>query len=663
MSMMDYFQPSNSWAILAAHSATSGAVGVFVIYIVAVLVIAWLSNKMIRSKDFLNEYFLGSRSLGLWAFALTFAATSSSGGSFIGFPSMVYSHGWVVALWIGGYMIVPIVAMALLGKRLNQIARLRGSITMPDVLRDRFNSPLLGTVATLLIVFFMIFNLVAQFKGGSVILQSLLQDEPLFEQLSQWFGHAISGMPFLGEATGKPGYLLSLLVFALVVIVYTAYGGFRAVVWTDVMQGLVMLSGVLILLPLTIWSVGGLDRANREIARMTPPNHVLLRLTVTQPSTQELLVIPHNSWLVQQVGEDRRVFRTKIRCEVPVGQIVAQFRRSSEIVEDIPAIELTYAAHKESQAEADGLSAILVEVVSSEAYQYGANQPGVYVYGPGPDPKKVDGFLPISLAVSFFFMWTFSTAGQPSNMVRLMAFSNTRTLRRAIFTVSIYYTLIYIPLLLIFCCARVLLPGWETEPDRIMPEMARATSALANMPWLAGLLLAAPFAAVMSTMDSFLLMISSAVVRDVYQQNFNPSATEKTIKRITYATTLIVGLIGMVVAINPPPQLQDIIVFTGTGLSTSFLVAVFLALYWPRFNLPGVFGAILAGFGSHVALYAIGTLQHPKYAMTAYEPFGFHPFVCGTLISLLVAVVVTINTKQPPNQWVRQFFGRPQNQV
>ncbi|MBL8853691.1 MAG: hypothetical protein JNK57_06940 [Planctomycetaceae bacterium] len=658
--MMSLFQPSSSWLLLANASGPNWALWVFAIYIIAVLFIAWLSSVGIRGTSFLSEYFLGSRALGLWAFALTFAATSSSGGSFIGFPAMVYSHGWVVALWIGGYMIVPIVAMALLGKRLNQIARLRDSITLPDVLRDRFNSPRLGTLATLLIVFFMIFNLVAQFKSGSMILQSLIQDEPLFQQLSLWFGNQIGGYSFLGEAAGKPGYLISLLVFAVVVILYTAYGGFRAVVWTDVMQGLVMLTGVLILLPLAIWSVGGLDKATREMAQMTPPNHVRLQLSVLEPPAKEPLVIPHNSWLVYQDGAERQVFRTKVRCEIPIGQSVARLGNSVYNAESIPAIELTYPGHKDRQAMSESLQAIQVTVLAREPYSYGADQTGTYVFAPGPDPNKVDGFLPISLAVSFFFMWTFSTAGQPSNMVRLMAFSNTQTLRRAIFAVSIYYSLIYFPLVLIFCCARVLLPGWETEPDRIMPEMARATSALANMPWLAGLLLAAPFAAVMSTMDSFLLMISSAVVRDVYQNNYNPNASEKTIKRITYATTFIVGVIGMVVAINPPTLLQDIIIFTGTGLSTSFLVAMFLMLYWPRYNLPGVVSAILSGFGTHVALYAIGTGQHPTFAMTAYEPFGFHPFVCGTLVSLVVSVCVTLASEQPSRDIVRRYFGRPQ---
>ena len=82
-------------------SGSNAAIITFAIYIAGVMVLAWLSHRMLQSKSFLSEYFLGSRSLGVWAFALTFAATSSSGGSFIGFPSLVYTHGWVLALWIG----------------------------------------------------------------------------------------------------------------------------------------------------------------------------------------------------------------------------------------------------------------------------------------------------------------------------------------------------------------------------------------------------------------------------------------------------------------------------------------------------------------------------------------------------------------------------------
>ena len=637
-----------SHLLLAAGQGSNSAIVAFTLYIVGVFVLAWLSNRLLQSKSFLSEYFLGSRSLGVWAFALTFAATSSSGGSFIGFPSLVYTHGWIVSLWIGSYMLVPIVSMALLAKRINQIARKSGAITIPDVLRDRFESPALGVLSTGLIVFFMVFNLIAQFKGGGVILRTLLQDVPQFQDASSHLALLVRDVPILQTASGKPGYLLCLLVFALAVVIYTTYGGFRAVVWTDVMQGIVMLGGVVIMLPLALFAVKGLGNATRQMAEMTPPNLVELRLAVSSPPS-ERLVIPANSWIAMGDGEQRRLFRTSVRSQIESGDTrawrdVADAKDPDDRYK-ISGIELTYAPHVDQQAASDLGAEVTAEVIKLDAYRSGAEQTGTYVYGPGPSATEAAGFLPFSLAISFFFMWTFSGAGQPSNMVRLMAFNNTYTLRRAIFTVSIYYSLIYFPLVVIFCCARVLLPGWETESDRIMPEMAKVTTELVNMPWLAGLLVAAPFAAVMSTMDSFLLMISSAVVRDIYQRNINPHASERTIKRLTYGVTISVGAIAMLAAVDPPQFLQDIIVYTGSGLSTSFLVPVGLMLYWPRFNWQGGLASMIAGFVTHLILYT-----------TEARLFNFHPFLIGLIVSLLVAILVTWLTPPPPRHLVRKYF-------
>ena len=131
---------------------------------------------------------------------------------------------------------------------------------------------------------------------------------------------------------------------------------------------------------------------------------------------------------------------------------------------------------------------IVARVTQREAYAFGAAQQGAYVYPPGPHPTNAAGFLPLSLAFSFFVFWPFGAAGQPSNMVRLMAFRNTQTLKLSIATVTIYFSFIYFALVIIFCCARVLLPGMEIDADRAMPEMAMHTTAQAGVPWLAGFL-------------------------------------------------------------------------------------------------------------------------------------------------------------------------------
>ena len=747
--------------LLAAAEPGNSVLFTFLIYILGVFVIAWLSNKLLQNRNFLSEYFLGSRGLGVWAFALTLAATSSSGGSFMGFPAKIYSHGWVLALWIGSYMVVPICIMGLLGKRINQVARISGAITVPDILRDRFNNVSFGLVSVALIIFFMTFNLVAQFKAGSEILRTLLGPIDAFNSavaaLPEWFGN-FSGL--------GADYMLCLVVFGVAVIVYTTYGGFHAVVWTDVMQGIVMLVGVIIMLPLAInqatdaidssdSSKTGMAAVTEEMAKMVPPRYVTIGLSLPESPTEDVQ-IPPGTWVSSQGkvlhGKSGRVFRTKQRNVFSAGAPVslveaieiispsdkrrsfeamesqnkndtggvasnlevrlvlnnAKVRIPSDYVGDLSKVELKtgillpwedqgtqrianlYAitSEVESLKAGDELDAYVFDFIRTEDsflkmeqnvyrssltefpqlkgieisslddgyYAYGAadEEIGSFVTAPGPHRDSTSGFLPLSLAISFFFMWAISGTGQPSNMVRLMAFKDTMTLRRSIFTVAMYYTMIYFPLVIIFCCARILLPGMEAEADRIMPQMAVTLTTNVGMGWLAGLLIAAPFAAVMSTVDSFLLMISSALVRDIYQRNMNPDATEKQIKKLSYIFTLVVGLGALIGAMNPPEFLQDIIVYTGSGLAAAFLAPVVYALYWPRSNHQGCIAAMIGGFGAHLSLYIIGFINGEGF--TPYRPLELDPIIIGLFGSFIIGFIVTLKTAPPSDKVVKKYF-------
>ena len=656
-------------ALLIAESSNAVLI-TFLIYIIGVFLIAGLSNRLLKNRNFLSEYFLGSRGLGVWAFALTLAATSSSGGSFMGFPSKIYTHGWSLGLWIGSYMVVPICVMGLLGKRINQVARISGAITIPDVLRDRFRSAPFGLIAVALIVFFMTFNLVAQFKAGSEILRTLLGPIDLFGQAASALPEGLTALSPLGSE-----YVLCLLVFGISVILYTTYGGFHAVVWTDVMQGIVMVVGVIIMLPLAInqagiaaasraeveegaeSSGGNLELVTRSLARMVPPRKGTATLESVAPASD--VEIPSGAWVfMDSENGSTRLFKIVKRHVLTEQTPTVEKADVWEIVSagDVQRVRDRIAGNQEGDRDRTGVVALsAVDVVD---YVYGASedQQGAYVTGPGPHRESANGFLPLSLAISFFFMWAISGTGQPSNMVRLMAFKDTPTLRRSIFTVALYYSAIYFPLVVIFCCARVLIPGMESEPDRIMPQMAVELTSNIGMGWLAGLLIAAPFAAVMSTVDSFLLMISSALVRDIYQRNIDRDATEQAIKKLSYAFTMIIGLGALLGALHPPEFLQDIIVYTGSGLASCFLGAVVYSLYWPRANHQGCIAAMLSGFLAHLSLYCVGFLQGKGFS--AFKPWDMDPVVVGLLASFVIGYVVTLMTPPPADDLVKKYFYR-----
>jgi SSS family solute:Na+ symporter/sodium/pantothenate symporter len=538
-------------------------------YMVGVFLLGALAHHLLERGSFLKEYFLGDRKLNAWVLSLTYVATSVSAGSFVGFPSFIYLHGWVMALWIAGYMISGLTTKGVLAKRLNQVSRLSGSITVPDVLRDRFQSPTLGLFAGVLLVLFLVFNLVAQFKAGGVILQQAcggVTDTAAYQGPRQAVKQTLTAVgaweePAQGDEQRSlydrnyPDYVLGILIFAVTVVAYTTYGGFWAVTWTDVLQGIVIVAGAVLLMVLSLRLVGGLGNATEQLMRQ------------------------HKSELVT---------------------------------------------------------------------------------GPGPDD-----FVPLGMAVSMFCLWTIGAMGQPVGMVRLMACRDTPTLRRSLFMIGLYYALIYLPLVITFVCARAYLGDQYTAPgvsDKIMPIMALTVTQ--DWPLLGGLILAAPYAAAMSAVAGFLLLMSSSLVRDIYQRNINPSVSPRLVRWVSYGTTAVVGIIVTLAALHPPEYLQQIIIFTGAGMGCTFLAPTVLALYWRRATRSGALAATLGGFGSVAVLNILGWCQIGKEhlkgpAAAKFAPlylFGLDPLIYGLAVSFSLGILVSLFTKPLPEKDVDHYF-------
>src|SRR3954453_21796278 len=169
-----------------------------------------VANLVQRKGSFLEKYFLGNRSLGAFAVALT--AAVMSGGTFMGFPSLVYTFGWVAGLWICSYMVAPLTVLGVLGKRVGQLSRKTGAITLPDLFRERFGSPALGLLTSLLIMFFLSINMVAQFTAGARIMKFVVPAQAARLVVSEELA-----------ATPETAYFIGLALFTVTVVAYTAY--------------------------------------------------------------------------------------------------------------------------------------------------------------------------------------------------------------------------------------------------------------------------------------------------------------------------------------------------------------------------------------------------------------------------------------------------------
>src|SRR4051812_2760028 len=234
----------------ALPSPGIGAITALVLFIAASVWLGTVAQRVVERSQFVQGYFQGNRGLGAWTIALT--ATVQSGGTFMGFPSLVYTYGWIVALWIGSYMVVPLTGFAVIGKRVAQISRRTGAVTMPDLFRARYGSPAAGLICSLLIIVFMTIMMLAQFKAGAVVMKIA------------WPG---TGALALAEDTSAPVdrvYLIGLAIFSLTVVGYTLIGGFLAAVWTDLLQSIMMFIGVMILVVLALSATKGLEPASRR---------------------------------------------------------------------------------------------------------------------------------------------------------------------------------------------------------------------------------------------------------------------------------------------------------------------------------------------------------------------------------------------------------------
>ena len=141
-------------------------------------------------------------------------------------------------------------------------------------------------------------------------------------------------------------------------------------------------------------------------------------------------------------------------------------------------------------------------------------------------PFGADGSLTKSYVTSFWILIGIGVVGLPQISVRAMSYKNSKAMHQALIIGTVVVGTIMIGMHLTGVFARVVLPG-ITVPDKVMPLLAMEVLP----PWLAGVFLAAPMAAIMSTVNSLLLLVSSSIIKDIYVNYIKKDAADSTIKK------------------------------------------------------------------------------------------------------------------------------------
>ncbi len=203
--------------------------------------LALWSRRETRSLD---GYFLAGRKLPPWVVAFSTNATGESGWLLLGLTGMGYAVG-AQAIWVVvGEVIGIALTWILIARRLKRMADKTGAITVPDLLSARFNDTLhvLRGVSVLIIL-----AMVGTYVAAQMVAS----------------GKAFSG--FVGL-----DYQLAVALGAVIIITYTVVGGFKAVAYTDLVQGLLMLAGLIAVPLVAVSAAGGWASLEQSLMSIDP---------------------------------------------------------------------------------------------------------------------------------------------------------------------------------------------------------------------------------------------------------------------------------------------------------------------------------------------------------------------------------------------------------
>lgn len=470
------------------------------IYILAILIVAWQTGKhKHKAGKFIEEYFIGSRSMGGLVLAMTLISSYVGASSFIGGPGVAYNLGlsWVFLACI--QIPTAFLTLGILGKKLAIISRKINGVTITDYLRARYESDLVILLASLMMLIFFIGTIVAQFVGGARLFES------------------VTGL----------SYNFGLILFTAVVIIYTTFGGFRAVTITDAIQGIVMLLATGLLFFIILEKGNGMENIMQTILK-TNPN----------------LLTP------------------------------------------------------------DGNGAV--------------SKPFI---------------------LSFWILVGVGVLGLPVTEVRCMGFKDTKAMHRAMIIGTSIVGILMLGMHLVGVMGVAIEPGVEIG-DKIIPILA-----IKNMhPILAGVFIAGPLAAIMSSVDSLLIMSSAAIVKDLYINYIDKNPSEDKIKKLSFVTSLLLGIIVFVLALNPPKLLVWINLFALAGQEAAFFCPILFGLYWKRANATG---AIISMVFS-VVFYLYTIIMNIKI-------MDMHQIVPTIIFSILLFIIGSYFGK-PNSEKVNELF-------
>lgn len=195
----------------------------FAVYLIIMIVIGFVYSKSTKNNE---DYFLGGRNLGGWTAAISAQASDMSGWLLMGLPGSVYLAG-TGEVWIAvGLLIGTVLNWYIVSSRLRKYTIVAGnSLTIPSFFQNRYRDKkgVIKIVSAIIIAIFFTVYTASAFSSGAKLFATLFGNEENFNTV----------------------YIIGLCIAALVILIYTFMGGFKAVCTTDLIQGMLMLVAIM----------------------------------------------------------------------------------------------------------------------------------------------------------------------------------------------------------------------------------------------------------------------------------------------------------------------------------------------------------------------------------------------------------------------------------
>ncbi|MBI0114587.1 MULTISPECIES: sodium/pantothenate symporter [unclassified Gilliamella] len=239
-------------------------------------------------------------------------------------------------------------------------------------------------------------------------------------------------------------------------------------------------------------------------------------------------------------------------------------------------------------------------------------------------PQGPDNFMDFPFMASFWVLVCFGVVGLPHTAVRCMAYKDSKAVHQGIIIGTAVVTIIMLTMHLSGALGRAIISDL-TIPDQIVPTLIIKVLP----PLAAGIFLAAPLSAIMSTINAQLLQISSVIIKDLFlTMRPNTKFSDKILTRISIIITFIFGGLLIVAAWNPPEMIIWLNLLAFGGVEAVFLWPLVLGLYWKKANSTGAFCSMIAGAISYTLL-----------AVYNIKIYAFHPIVPSLLIGLVIFII------------------------